>query len=388
MFALRVLAAGLLAGGALLSSARGAEAPEPIVVGVVLDLSGGGAAQGREARDALLLEAERANRAGGGVGGRQVVLVTVDTGDKPRAAAEAVKALASERGAVAVLGPAEGAAALAAAAEAGRQQIPLFALAAPEGLLEPAQRWVFPVAQPAWLGARSVLLHMSARGVRRAAVLGSSDAFGAEGRAQLSAQAPEVGISLLMNESFAPGERNFLPYLERARERGAEAFVHWGRGPSQLALVRARMALDLRLPIYMAPAVSGGLDLQAGGRAGEGVVFPAPRLSAAEILPADAPGLKEIRDFRKAFQGRYKRAPDGVAGHAADAFRLLVEAMRVAGTRRDRIPRYLVDVRHYNGLTGRFDFSETDHNGLGLDSFVMVRVKGGKWTLEGAPEGR
>ncbi|MBI2131561.1 MAG: ABC transporter substrate-binding protein, partial [Candidatus Tectomicrobia bacterium] len=120
-------------------------------------------------------------------------------------------------------------------------------------------------------------------------------------------------------------------------------------------------------------------------RAAEGVVFPAARVPAAGILPPDAPGLRELAEFREAFIRRYRRPPEGVAGFAADAFRLLVSAMRAAGPSRTRIPKYLVDTRRYTGLTGRFDFSETDHNGLGPDSLVMVRIKGGKWTLVTVP---
>ena len=77
-----------------------------------------------------------------------------------------------------------------------------------------------------------------------------------------------------------------------------------------------------------------------------------------------------------------------MAGFAADAFRLLVGAMRAAGPSRARIPKYLVDTRRYTGLTGRFDFSETDHNGLGADALIMVRIRQGQWTLESVPEGR
>jgi len=63
----------------------------------------------------------------------------------------------------------------------------------------------------------------------------------------------------------------------------------------------------------------------------------------------------------------------------------MVSAMRAAGPSRARIPKYLVDTRQYTGLTGRFDFSEANHNGLGPDSLVMVRLKGGRWTLVTVP---
>lgn len=381
---LALLAVGCLAGG-WAGRAFAAAAAGEVVIGTVLDLSGPGAAEGKEARDALLVEIERANRAGGGIAGRGIVLLGVDTGGRPAQAAEAVQALAREQEAAAVIGPAGIPEARAAAREAGRQQIPLLTLTAPEELFEPARPWVFSTAVPASLGARAILSHMTAVGATRMALLGAGDAQGAEGRSQLSALAPQAGISLLMNEAYRADEHNFLPFLHQARVRGVEAFVHWGGPAAQLALVRARMALDLGVPVYFGTALGSALDLKEAGRAAEGVVFPAARVPAAGILPSDAPGLRELAEFREAFIRRHRRPPEGVAGFAADAFRLLVSAMRAAGPSRTRIPKYLVDTRRYTGLTGRFDFSETDHNGLGPDSLVMVRIKGGKWTLVTVP---
>ncbi|MEK6712180.1 MAG: ABC transporter substrate-binding protein [Nitrospinota bacterium] len=381
------LLAALAAGPAARS--RAAEAPPgAVAIGAALDLSGRGAALGKEARDALLLEIDRANQAGGGIAGREIVLRVVDTAGSPEGAAEAVQELAREGEAAAIIGPVSIPEALAAAREAAKQQIPLFTLTAPEELFDPARPWVFSTAIPASLGAKAIFSHMAALGASRMALLGSGDPEGAEGRALLSALAPPAGVTILMNEAYRPNEHNFLPFFHAARVRGVEAFVHWGRAQALLAVVRARMALDLGLPIYLETALGPGLDLKEAGRAAEGVVFPAARVPAAAILPPDSPGLREIAEFREAFIRRHRRTPDGVAGFAADAFRLLVGAMRAAGPSRARIPKYLVDTRRYTGLTGRFDFSETDHNGLGADALIMVRIRQGQWTLESVPEGR
>jgi branched-chain amino acid transport system substrate-binding protein len=33
------------------------------------------------------------------------------------------------------------------------------------------------------------------------------------------------------------------------------------------------------------------------------------------------------------------------------------------------------------GISGTFNFSEKDHNGLGEDAFVMVEIRNGTWKL-------
>jgi len=372
-----LLAAGLILGAPGIPARAGA-APAGVPVGVVLDLSGSGKSRGIEALDALLLEAERINREGAGP---RLSLVTIDSGGKPGAAAAAVERLALARGAAAVVGPADAAGALAAARAAERLGVPLVALAAPEGLLDPVHKWVFATAQPAGLAARRIFAYMRGRGWSRAAVLGAPDGFGAEGRAELSAQAAGMEISILLNESFAPSEHNFLPFLQRAHLRGVECFILWAEGPALMALSRARMALDLDLPICMGWAESRAFRPTEAGRAAEGVTFPANRLLAAPVLPAGAPGRREVMAFRAAFLDRYRRPPDGVAGYAADALRLLARALRGAGPDRGRIRGALETLPPYDGLTGRFRYSKADHGGLGEDSFVWVRVRGGRWTV-------
>src|SRR3972149_1181426 len=86
-----LVAALLAAGGA--DRALAAEAAGEVVVGAALDLSGPGAAEGKEARDALIVELDRANRAGEGIAGRGIVLLVVDTGGRPQGAAEAIQTL-------------------------------------------------------------------------------------------------------------------------------------------------------------------------------------------------------------------------------------------------------------------------------------------------------
>ena len=200
---------------------------ERIVVGLALDLSGPGAVAGREARNALLLEMARINRRG--VAGGRIFLLTLDTKGSLDGTAAAVRELARKHKAVAVIGPVEHYAAIAAAEAAQEERVPLFSLTAPEEILVPPRQWVFSTAIPAPLPVRLILGHLKSRGIKRVAMLGSSLGYGTEGREQMTALAPDFGVSILLNESFKPGEHNFLPFLKRASLRGVGGFVHWAR---------------------------------------------------------------------------------------------------------------------------------------------------------------
>ncbi len=350
-----------------------------VAVGLVLNLSGAGGAAGAEARNALLLERARVNRRG--VAGERVFLLTLDTKGSPKAAAAAVRKLARAHKVVAVIGPVEHYAAIASARAAAEEEVPLFSLSAPEEILAPTLKWVFSTARPASLPTRLILGHLRRRGIRRAAILGSSDGYGTEGREQMTALAPDFGMSILLNESFKPAEHNFLPFLKRSSVRGAGGFVLWANGVSRLGVARARVALSLRMPLYFSHASPELFGPQSGGRAAEDVVFPASWLTAAHLLGKSHPAKEDVMAFRTEYQKQYESAPGETAAAAADALRLLAWAVRGVGGNRARIPPAIEETRDFLGLNGNYSFSKNDHNGLSVDSLVLIRVKKGGWKL-------
>lgn len=379
MFA--ALAAAWLSGFPLPERVLAQEKQEKkIVIGAILDLTGPGAARGRHARDALLLEESRFNENKKPSDAR-IHLVTIDSEGKARIAAEAVGRLAGEFGAVAVVGPSGRGEAVAAAREAEEKRIPLIALSAPASILSPLKKWVFSTAHRAATAASRSYFHIRSRGFEKIAILASDDAMGREGREALRFLAPEMGLSVFLNHRFSEKEHNFLPFLQKANGRGAQAFLHWSNGASRLALARARQALDLKMPIYLSTMVSRSYGAENTGRSAEGLIFPVPRVFAADLFSKKAVDWRAVHEFRTNFLRRFGQTPDGLAGYAADAFRLIARSLKGANARRGRLRRKIEATSPYAGLTGTYWFSESDHNGLKPASLVLVQIKGGKWTL-------
>ena len=201
-------------------------AAERIVVGLALDLSGPGAIEGREARSAMLLEMARINRRG--VAGGRIFLLTLDTKGSSEGTVVAVRELARKHKSVAVIGPRRSLRLhrrrkKAAQRKNGCRFSPCLR---PRKFSFRLASGFFSTARPSSLPVRLMLGHMKDRGIKRAAMLGSSLGYGTEGREQITALAPDFGVSILLNESFKPGEHNFLPFLKRrlpARRRGLRA---------------------------------------------------------------------------------------------------------------------------------------------------------------------
>jgi len=56
-------------------------------------------------------------------------------------------------------------------------------------------------------------------------------------------------------------------------------------------------------------------------------------------------------------------------------------AVEKAGKDKEKIADALENIKGYVGVTGVFNMSKDDHNGLGKDSFMMVRINNGGWEI-------
>jgi branched-chain amino acid transport system substrate-binding protein len=57
---------------------------------------------------------------------------------------------------------------------------------------------------------------------------------------------------------------------------------------------------------------------------------------------------------------------------------IAVKAVEKAGADREKV-RAAIESMQFVGTAGVFNFTPTDHNGLGLDAFEMITVRGGKF---------
>ena len=124
--------------------------------------------------------------------------------------------------------------------------------------------------------------------------------------------------------------------------------------------------------------------IQSGcGEAGEGIIFPAGRLLAADTLADDHPQKKVLMEYKKKYEAEFKEPVSTFGGHAYDALHIVVAAMKniegdITPTKiRDEIEK----VKGFVGTGGIFNYSETEHTGLDKEAFEMLTIKGGKFVV-------
>ena len=87
--------------------------------------------------------------------------------------------------------------------------------------------------------------------------------------------------------------------------------------------------------------------------------------------------------YKKVYEVQFKEDVSTFGGHAWDAFAILSEAIKRAGTDKYKVRDAIEGIKGFPGTAGIFSFSPTDHNGLTMDAFEMLTVKNGAFALYG-----
>jgi len=378
----RILAipAVLCLGIALFAASAQAAPKSTYRIGAVFDVTGPASPLGTPERDTVKMIADQINKAGG-INGHPVEFIILDNGSEETQSVMAVKRLLENEKVCAIIGPSQTGTTLAVAAMCEKAKIPLVSCAAGIQITQPAKPYVFKTAQADVHAVAKLLDYLKAKKLRNVAFINVSNAFGASGREQMGKQAPAAGVQVVAEESFGPTDTDITSQLTRIKAKSPQAVVCWGTNPGPAIVARNMKQLGMSMPLFMSHGVANRKFIELAGDAAEGVIFPAGRLLVANTLTGRDRQKKVLLTYAAQFEKAYGRSADTFGGHAWDAAQLVLSALRKVGDDPQKIRAELEKTRGFVGISGVFNFSTSDHNGLSKDSFVMVQVKGGEWTL-------
>ncbi len=374
--------APLLLGILLLSPAAGRAEP-PLVVGALLAVTGPASFLGApEARSLELLVADLNAR--GGIAGRPVKLVVKDTGASPEKAVSMARQLIDEEQVFAIIGPSTSGESMAVKPIAQEAKVLLLSCAAAEAIVNPVAPWVFKTAQKDSDAMAQVFATMKRMKVTRIGLLSSNTGFGKAGKDQLEKLAPGAGITVVASEVYDKAATDLTAEVTKLKAAGVEAILNWSIEPAQAIVIKNARQIGFTGPIFQSHGFGNIQYARAAGAAAEGVIFPASRILVAEALPAGHPQKAVLIAYKKAYEDRYQEPASAFGGYAWDALLLLAQAGKAGGLDPARTRAALEATRGFVGVSGVFNFSPADHNGLGLDAFELLTVKDGAFVLLGS----
>jgi branched-chain amino acid transport system substrate-binding protein len=139
--------------------------------------------------------------------------------------------------------------------------------------------------------------------------------------------------------------------------------------------------LGMDIPVYLTNAVASPAFLEAAGETAEGAIVQTGKVFVFEDLPDSDPQKPVIAEFVRLYESRYGSRPDAFAGHAYDAFWLIVQAFEKAGQDPAGIRDAIEGTSRFVGITGVLTFSPTKHTGFNLEDMVLAVVEGGRFRL-------
>jgi branched-chain amino acid transport system substrate-binding protein len=361
------LAAAALALAASLP-AGAAQDPAPLKIGALLSVTGPAANLGApEARTLEMLVAEL--NANGGVAGRRVELL--------------LKQLVDEDQVFAIIGPATSGESIAVKQIANDARTLLLSCAAAEVITTPVLPYVFKVAPKDRYAAEMIFGQMRKMGVKRIGFLSSNTGFGKAGKEQVEKLAPSFGIEIAASEVYDKAATDLTAEVTKLKAANVDALLNWSIEPAQAIVIKNARQIGMTVPIFQSHGFANVQYARAAGAAAEGVMFPASRIVVAESLAANDPLRPVVVSYKTGYEARYKEDVSTFGGHAHDALGILVRAVKEAGLDREKVRSAVENMKGFVGTAGVFTFSPADHNGLSIDAFEMLTVKGGKFVVLG-----
>jgi branched-chain amino acid transport system substrate-binding protein len=374
---LRVLAA-------LAAALPAAAAAQEIKIGGLLETSGFIASLGQPGLDGAQLAVDQVNAAGG-INGRKVALVNVNSESDNTKTVSGAKRLLEQDRVIAIIGPMSSGSVFAVADTIERAKIPMIANGASRGIVQPPENRRFMFLAPLTdVVVQSVMFKdMQAKGIKRIAILNSDVAFGTSGRDSLEKAAGQYGITIVAKETFGNADTDMTPQLTKIRGTDAEATVLWATGPALAIATKNHRALGLKTPLYLAHSANDFNFLRLAGEAANGVLLPSSKIYVTDSLPASDPQKAVVERFVRDYEKKYGKPPATFAGNGYDAAMMLMEAIRKVGTDPVKLRDAIEGTKDYVGVTAVYAYSPTDHYGTKPESVVMLTVKDRKFALAG-----
>src|SRR6266567_2602974 len=358
-----------------------AMAAAPIRIGALFAVTGPASFLGEPEKNTLELLVTEAN-AKGGIKGSKIELVIYDTGGDVTKAVQLANKLIKNDHVSAIVGPSTTGETMAVIPIAEKEQIPLVSCAAGIKITDPVKKWVFKTPANDHVAAEKILLQAEKLKQKNIAIITVSDSFGSSGREQLKLMAAKRGFKIVADEVYSPKDTDMTPQLYKIKAAKPDAIICWGTNPGPAIITRNMQQLGIKTQLYQSHGVASKKYIElAGADAAQGIMLSAGKLAVYHLLRKYDPQATPLKDYADSYKKAYGVDPSTFGGYAYDGFQLIAGALKKGAVTPVQIRDGIERGGRMVGVSGIFNMSATDHNGLDLGAFEMVRIQNGDWAI-------
>lgn len=363
---------GALVAALLLQVSSPSSAADPYPIYVIVSLTGQAAFIGK-GEEGTLRAAETVINSGGGIHGRPVQFVIQDDQSNPAVAVQLFNSIVA-KGVPVMLGPTL-AGPCYAVAPLVKTQIVNYCFS--PALHPPAGSYSFSATASTVDLVATALRFYKARGIRKLALLQTTDASGQDGETVIGEDlklAEFADMQVVATEHFGPADLSVDAQLQRIKAAGAQAIITWISGPPFGTVLRGVSNTGLDIPVMSSAAnVSYVQIAQYKSFLPKNTFFISPRFISAS-LPAPAPVKRAQDQFYKAMQAVGVK-PDTLASIAWNPVFVVVEALRKLpeNPSAQQVHDYIEQIRDFPGINGLMNYRDGSQRGETPDSALVVR---------------
>ncbi len=371
----------------LLLIASSAMAADTIKLGAFFDLSGRAAFIGTPTKLVAEMVVDKINSEGG-INGKMLELTIADTEADPAKTASIAKKFIYKDKVVAIIGPTLTDTGMNVKKVVDKGQTPIFMTVGGDPVIMGGKfgpyKWVFKSPQRSSIAVKRMFMYLKEKGLTKVALLSAADGFGKDGARWMKKLAPEYGIELVAHESFGTRDTDMTAQLTKVKNSNPQALLAWTIGPAGSIIAKNKAQLGIDLPLFQCHGLPDPKYIELAGAASQGDRMPATKLMVADELSDSDPQKAVIQEFIKLYKekGYDKKFPINThSGYAWDAIMIVAKAIQKVGTDPKALRAEIEGTKNYVGISGTYNITAEDHNGLDVNSMVMVQVKNGKFVL-------
>ncbi len=345
-----------------------------IVVGEYGSLTGAEATFGVSTHNGIIMAMDEINSAGG-VNNRKIRVITEDDQSKAEEAANAVTKLISQNNVIAVLGEVASSNSLAAAPICQSNKVPMITPSSTNERVTQVGDYIFRMCfiDPYQGEAMANYLAKTLKLTNAALLVDVKSDYSTGLAANFERTFVANGGKIVGKQSYAKGDSDFRAQLTTLKGTNPQVIFVPGyyNDIGQIA-IQAR-DLGMNMPLAGGDGWESPKLIEIGGKALEGC-FYSNHYHVDDPSPA-------VREFVQKYEARFGAKPDSLAALGYDSARVLVDAIKRAGTTEGpKLREAIAETKNFNGVTGMINLGP-DRNPIGK-KLVVLQITNGQLALK------
>jgi len=346
-------------------TAPGGGPNDPIKIGAILSTTGAIAGLGTDELVGAQMFVEDINGKGG-INGRQIQLIHIDDESKPENATSAAKRLIQQDNVLASIGPSSAIVSASTAPIFLENKVPDVSAIGDFGPLNPYLFSLFPITGQGAIATDIV----KQRNLTKFGVIVQAGPL-AESTRRTTTPDFEKLMQMVAYEQVQPTDTDLTPVLAKIRSAGAEMVLNPMTGQQAALAARNFKQINYQGVLVVTAQNANAAFIDLVSEAADVTNVIGTKIFIYQDLPDSDPSKAVLTDFANKFTAKTGRPATLVANVGWDMMLSLTEAIKTAGTDREKIREALENQKGLKTLTGTINRSAEDHNGMNADWILM-----------------